>query len=354
LNNVIFKIEYVDTHSINPMNTSSSNKITDITFAQIKDNYWWAQYGPFKVIMDHSNGYINATHLCSLALTEKGTPKQFYTWKQNASATVLTDAIASSLEISRDDLFKVITGGQIVEIRGTYAHPDLIPHIACWASVSFAIKVSKIVNAHLVRKYKIELKRRKDIIVGKDTKIDELQRTVNEQSRKIDELLGYAREQKTIAIETQVELDNVTADLEEVKIVAEDTSVKLDTAQVALDTVQTKLNIAVVRRVPPEQRKKQDEVFILYSNMAGRYKAIRCQKCSRRAAVNTCIEQGYTHLVYSKVDPSAVSIFNRIKLQIQPRLGVIVDRYYIQLAPAATEAQLLTFVAAVDAQRGLV
>jgi hypothetical protein len=39
------------------------------------------------------------------------------------------------------------------ELRGTYAHPDLVPHIASWASAEFALKVSKIVNAHLVREY---------------------------------------------------------------------------------------------------------------------------------------------------------------------------------------------------------
>ncbi len=40
--------------------------ITDIAYQQIKDNYYWAQYGDFKVIMNKSTGYINATKLCSL------------------------------------------------------------------------------------------------------------------------------------------------------------------------------------------------------------------------------------------------------------------------------------------------
>jgi hypothetical protein len=31
-------------------------------------------------------------------------------------------------------------------VTGTYAHPDLVPHIASWVSPKFAIKVSGIIN----------------------------------------------------------------------------------------------------------------------------------------------------------------------------------------------------------------
>jgi hypothetical protein len=42
-------------------------------------------------------------------------------------------------------------------ISGTYCHPDLIPHIACWISPDLALKVSKIVNAYITQEYKIKL-----------------------------------------------------------------------------------------------------------------------------------------------------------------------------------------------------
>src|SRR3977135_3031660 len=38
--------------------------IGDICYEQIKGNYWYANYHGFKVVMDKSNGYINATKLC--------------------------------------------------------------------------------------------------------------------------------------------------------------------------------------------------------------------------------------------------------------------------------------------------
>ena len=42
-------------------------------------------------------------------------------------------------------------------ISGTYCHPDLIPHIACWVSVDFAMKVSKVVNGYITQEYKNKL-----------------------------------------------------------------------------------------------------------------------------------------------------------------------------------------------------
>lgn len=45
-----------------------------------------------------------------------------------------------------DDLFVEIKGGVITEIRGTYIHPKLAPHIASWINPKVAIIVADIVN----------------------------------------------------------------------------------------------------------------------------------------------------------------------------------------------------------------
>ena len=42
-------------------------------------------------------------------------------------------------------------------ISGTYCHPSLIPHIVCWISVEFALKVSDIINGYIVNEYKAKL-----------------------------------------------------------------------------------------------------------------------------------------------------------------------------------------------------
>lgn len=66
-----------------------------------------------------------------------------------------------------------------MKIRGTYAHPDLIPHIATWASQKFALKVSKIVNEYFIKK---ELKKLEKEIREKD-------KTIHELNSKVDTLL---------------------------------------------------------------------------------------------------------------------------------------------------------------------
>lgn len=53
-----------------------TNTISDIASSQIKDNYYWGQYGDFKVIVDISTGYYNATHLYGLVLNKNGNKKE--------------------------------------------------------------------------------------------------------------------------------------------------------------------------------------------------------------------------------------------------------------------------------------
>jgi KilA-N domain len=49
-----------------PIFFQNKKKMTsELAFQHIKGNYWYAAYGEFKVIMDKTNGYINATKMCT-------------------------------------------------------------------------------------------------------------------------------------------------------------------------------------------------------------------------------------------------------------------------------------------------
>ena len=39
--------------------------LSEVCFQQIKGDYWYGGYGPFRVIMHKSNGFINATKMCT-------------------------------------------------------------------------------------------------------------------------------------------------------------------------------------------------------------------------------------------------------------------------------------------------
>lgn len=184
----------------------SITDIRDIAFEVIDGNYYWGKYGDFKVIINIKTGYINATKLCLMAVNKNGQPKQLFAWKQNNATNELLDEVASSLRILRDDVMKVPTDLPI-ELRGTYVHPKLIPHIAMWASPQFAVKVSDIINAHIVREYKESIRQ-------KDDKIDELMRKVDEQSKQISELLTLARETQEDNHIMSNQIESLTIDIE--------------------------------------------------------------------------------------------------------------------------------------------
>jgi hypothetical protein len=157
------------------------NNIMNIVFKDINDDYAWAKYGDFKVIIMKENGYINATHLVHLASKNK----KLNDWSRGKSSQELINEIKSSTENPADDLLIPITGGKITEIRGTYAHPDLIPHIASWASPTFAVRVSKIVNKYFIKK---ALKEKEKLIKKKDDKIDTLIKKIDKQSSTIGKM----------------------------------------------------------------------------------------------------------------------------------------------------------------------
>ena len=152
--------------------------ISELVFEQIEGNFWFAAYGPFRVIMMKDTGYINATKLCSSG------GKEYKEWIKNKSSKELMHALEDnmalqnthgSLENSDSTLadanlgitplaspacifVKTANNTPTEQLKsGTYCHPDLIPHIACWVSADFAMKVSKVVNGYITLEYKNKL-----------------------------------------------------------------------------------------------------------------------------------------------------------------------------------------------------
>jgi len=158
------------------------NDIRQISFKDINDDYSWGKYGDFKVIIMKENGYINVTKICNDAKTKNGKGKKFANWKENTTASAIMKEISTVSGLLESELLISKTAGSknLTIIRGTYAHPDLIPHIASWASPSFAVRVSKIINKYFIKK---AMKEKEKLIKKKDDKIDEL-------SNKVDELLS--------------------------------------------------------------------------------------------------------------------------------------------------------------------
>jgi len=113
---------------------------TSLEFETINEKYSKALYGDFNIIIDMTNGYINATKLCAVG------GKQMSHWLENKGSKDLIKEFENVDCYPDSHIYEVRNGIKCNNINGTYVHPDLIPHIASWVSPKFACKVSKIIN----------------------------------------------------------------------------------------------------------------------------------------------------------------------------------------------------------------
>ncbi len=341
------------------------NDIAQIAFEHIAGDYHWGRYGDFRVIINIQTRFINATQLCKLALSKNGEPKQLSMWKLNACANEYIDEVSSSLGIPRDDLFAIVAGGQNVDVRGTYAHPDLIPYIASWASPRFAHRVSRIVNEQLVREYR-------ELIRAKDTRIDELIAKTDEQTRRIQEQTSRMDEQTRqiqeqtrqiqVLLSTTHESRNETKQANErfdaVMVKLETTASKLDTTTVELKTTTSKLiitasklNRAVVDRVPKHPVPAFNDVFTVYHKPNTlQYRMVRCKKRGLSSSIAICTNEGYTSCVYRENSPNAINLGLRVRSGLPSDLGIMAGCNIILMEGKTTE-DLLRFVSGIEAEK---
>ncbi|HSA76175.1 MAG TPA: KilA-N domain-containing protein [Nitrosarchaeum sp.] len=240
----------------------SSGDVRKLVYEKINDKYGKAWYGDFHVIMMLENGYMNVTKLCTDA------NKKFNDWSRGKHAKIFLKEIKTVTGYPVTELLlKVTTGSKYETItRGTYAHPDLVPHIASWASPKFAVLVSKIVKEYMIKQFNEKMKEKliaKDkIIAKKDVVIKKKKDKIDELTAKVDELLRLGNEQLTEVKCTRKELASTK------KVVVK--------TQKKLDVVSTKLDIAIEDRVPDPEDTEKKEAFVILENTASKKPAYYC------------------------------------------------------------------------------
>lgn len=209
--------------------------IKEIVFQNIDENYGYGKYGDFEIIMNINTGSINATKLC------KDGGKEFSEWKRFNHSKKFIDYLGS-LGYPKDLIIQITNVPN--HLKGTYVHPDLIPHIASWVSPEFAYKVSKIVNEHIIKEYR-------NTIRQKDDKIDNLEKIIQE----------IREEQKQTLKEISDKSDKI---LDENKKVNH----KLDVANENIIVSISTLKQVSQQRVPMEKVPKQEipELLIFYTD----------------------------------------------------------------------------------------
>lgn len=161
--------------------------LNNISFEKIDDKYSYGHYGDFNVVIMNSNSYINATKLCNDVVNKNGGNKRFRKWHENSDTKEFMKTVSSNIGIPISELLITISGGykNNAIIRGTYAHPDLIPQIASWASPQFAHRVSQIINKYFIKQ---AIEEKEKIIKKKDDKIDKLMDKIDKQTSTIDKM----------------------------------------------------------------------------------------------------------------------------------------------------------------------
>uniref|UniRef100_A0A6G6ADU3 KilA-n domain-containing protein n=1 Tax=Borely moumouvirus TaxID=2712067 RepID=A0A6G6ADU3_9VIRU len=292
------------------VNNDDETDMTNIIFERINDEYYWGQYGGFKVIMN-SDGYINVTKLCDEAKTKKGGRKEFRQWRKTDNAQQLMKEISFYAGIPASELFKIITTGNkyMTETRGTYAHPQLVPHIASWASTKFGARVSVIVNEYFAKEM---LEKHQNLIKKKDDKIDKLSKKIDEQTKSIKEQNKTMKKQDK-KIKLLLEKNNELMEQgNEVLGYAKDTN--------------RKINVVVNERVPLSDEPKNEESFYIVRNNdkpskkrdTYDYKAIRITNKSKSTTMSKYYRNHPNGEIILKIKytPNAKHLWNACKEKI--------------------------------------
>ena len=293
----------------------NSQSITNLAYESINDKYSKAKYGDFDVIMDMSNGYINGTKLCA----DGG--KFLKNWLRNDNNKDLIKTfegmVESSAHIRAELLINNMAG--MYELRGTYVHPKLIPHIASWVSSMFAFKVSEIVNNFLAREREEEIRRLTGDKCRLEKMLDEAkqQRDVDREEYKQRDEYNKRMLQKMIDQneKTHDKLNNAHQKLDDTQKTLEVTHAKLDKAdnaneelQNTLDIVVTQLEIVADEIVKPSKRIEVHEQFVIMklndNNSNYSFRAFCSQNRGVVQAKNRVLREHPNAIVFFEIAPS--------------------------------------------------
>jgi hypothetical protein len=316
------------------------NNINQIIFEDINDEYGYGKYGNFEVIIRKRDGYINATKLC------RDGRKQLSHWIRNDNSKNLVKFLGNIIGKTREELIQCVMGNTIY--TGTYVHPKLIPHIASWVSHEFALMVSDIVNEHIIREYKIQMKQ-------KDDKIDNLERTMKEIKDKNDEMIrkmdkvlenndilneniellketnniisgkltGVEKELKVAEEKLDVANENIILMNGELKVAEEKLDVANENIILTYDTLKKTAN----QRVPQERvPSSEKECLIIYfnpKNIEYPFSVFRGQKRSfslKKKFTNE--ELAHVRIIFElKENPNPVEVWNRVKQTLRTKIS---------------------------------
>ncbi|CCU56184.1 N1R/p28-like protein [Choristoneura rosaceana entomopoxvirus 'L'] len=192
--------------------------LNSICYEHIKDNYYYGLFGDFKLVIDKSTGFFNATKLCKLGA------KDYFKWKRLERSKNLLEIISNNRPPHMEVGYYEIKGDNNDEITkqitGQYVPKPLILDIASWISIEFYLKCENIITNYFINEYK---KLSKEEIKNKINEIEnvyaniieEKEEIIQQKNDKIDELLEINKKILKLAERQNIKLDEIEDELEE-------------------------------------------------------------------------------------------------------------------------------------------
>jgi hypothetical protein len=145
-------------------------ELCDICFENIKDTFYYGLFGDFKLVIDKSTGYFNATKLC-----ERG-GKEYRQWKRLEKSKNMVEYYQKSWGGDSHGSFlyevKLQNNDRLNKrITGTYVPKELILDIASWVSIEFYDKCNRIVVDYFVEETSRKIEHLQIELQAKETEL---------------------------------------------------------------------------------------------------------------------------------------------------------------------------------------
>jgi hypothetical protein len=195
-------------------------ELSEVCYEQIKDTFYYAIFGDFKLVIDKATGYFNATKLCNSG------GKLYYNWYYLEKSKQIVEYYKKSPKSITDFSYEVEGDNNNVieeQIIGTYTPKDLILDIASWVSIQFYDKCNKIILNYFVKEIKImDYDTLKTKLKNIEDEMDKLalenvrkEYTICKQKDMIDQLLDSTKRLEKYIISLGISLEKVKDQNEE-------------------------------------------------------------------------------------------------------------------------------------------
>lgn len=291
-----------------PLRVQNSNLVIYKDLPSSYPEYSFSEgiYCGLNVLILNEFGYINATKLCASSGIKA---KKFGNWVRSVDATSKIDYY-NGLDQFRSSPVSIDLSDLTNDVRGTYMHPRLIIHVACWVSNEFGDKVSCIVEDYATR---------------------EARNLIREKDKEIDRL--YKMMKKNHNLLQDIRMDNEDA---------------LDTMKVQHQELvyehkvtQSKLNHIVPQRVVPVSAKDQSTFVVIHLDTPSIKKGISYTHYAIRGKTDytsRVSQEKPGRIIYRKEDPNAQAYFDLFKSENEARMFISGNYFSI---PGISDRRLL-------------